>query len=546
MSFFQLVRREMQGSLDRLAIMSGLGGISNAAILAAINSGAQAAGQGELSISAALLFVVALLLFIKTQHYILIATTVEIEAIIHKLRVRLMDQVRRSELLPLDEIGRSEIVAAITKETTTLTQATNMLAFAGQGVVLVLFVAIYILYLSPLAFALSALIVTLAGVIFHIKSRQVGMGTREAAQWDNRLFDRLMDLLDGFKEVRLNRSRSDHLFEDAVEVSRTAANIKIRTQSESYKQLVFSQSAMYLLLAAIVFVVPAFSDTKGGSMTQVTTALMFIVGVCMGIVQTIPILLAANVAADNIERLEARLRAIAAAADAGAVPLRERFRTIEVRNIVFSYMDKSSETIFRVGPIDFTLRSGELVFITGGNGSGKSTFLKLLAGLYEPDSGEILLDGVRVDDSNREAYRSLIAAIFVDYHLFERLYGIADPEPGEVDRLLEQFRLHDKTRLAGGAFTHLDLSGGQRKRLALIVSLLEKRPILLLDEWTADQDPDFRRKFYDELLPTLQQAGATIVVITHDDRYLDELRLTARKLRMDEGRIISEQAMGSG
>ncbi len=444
MSFFQLVRREMQGSLDRLAIMSGLGGISNAAILAAINSGAQAAGQGELSISAALLFVVALLLFIKTQHYILIATTVEIEAIIHKLRVRLMDQVRRSELLPLDEIGRSEIVAAITKETTTLTQATNMLAFAGQGVVLVLFVAIYILYLSPLAFALSALIVTLAGVIFHIKSRQVGIGTREAAQWDNRLFDRLMDLLDGFKEVRLNRSRSDHLFEDAVEVSRTAANIKIRTQSESYKQLVFSQSAMYLLLAAIVFVVPAFSDTKGGSMTQVTTALMFIVGVCMGIVQTIPILLAANVAADNIERLEARLRAIAAAADAGAVPLRERFRTIEVRNIVFSYMDKSSETIFRVGPIDFTLRSGELVFITGGNGSGKSTFLKLLAGLYEPDSGEILLDGVRVDDSNREAYRSLIAAIFVDYHLFERLYGIADPEPGEVDRLLEQFRLHDK------------------------------------------------------------------------------------------------------
>ena len=78
------------------------------------------------------------------------------------------------------------------------------------------------------------------------------------------------------------------------------------------------------------------------------------------------------------------------------------------------------------------------------------------------------------------------------------------------------------------------------------MSLLEKRPILLLDEWTADQDPDFRRKFYDELLPTLQQAGATIVVITHDDRYLDELRLTARKLRMDEGRIISEQAMGSG
>jgi putative pyoverdin transport system ATP-binding/permease protein len=546
MSFFQLVRREMQGSLDRLAVMSGLGGVSNAAILAAINSGAQAAGNGEFGLSSAALFVIALLLFIKTQHYILIATTVEIEAIIHKVRVRLMDHVRHSELLPLDAIGRAEIVAAITKETGTLTQATNMLAFAGQGVVLVFFVAIYIAYLSLLAFALSVAIVCLAGLIFHMKSHQVAAGTREAADWDNRLYDRLMDLLDGFKEVRLNRSRSDDLFDNIVEVSRTAANIKIRTQSESYKQLVFSQSSMYLLLATVVFVVPVFSDTKGSSILQVTTALMFIVGVCMGIVQTIPLLQAANVAADNIERLELRLRAIAATAQPALPEPRKRFEKIEVRNVVFSYVDASSEAIFKVGPINFTLRSGELVFVTGGNGSGKSTFLKLLSGLYEPDSGEIMLDGVRVDDSNRDVYRSLIAAIFVDYHLFRRLYGMAEPDAAQVDRLLRQMRLADKTRLADGEFSTLDLSGGQRKRLALIVSLLEKRPILLLDEWTADQDPDFRRKFYDELLPELQQAGGTVVVITHDERYLDELKLPARRLRMDEGRFVGQQSADNG
>jgi putative ATP-binding cassette transporter len=546
MSFFQLVRREMQGSLDRLAIMSGLGGASNAAILAAINSGAQAAGNGEVSISAAAIFVVALLIFIKTQHYILIATTVEIEAIIHKLRVRLMDQVRHSELIPLDAIGRAEIVAAITKETMTLTQATNMLAFAGQGVVLVFFVAIYIAYLSLLAFAVSVVILVVAGAIFHAKSQQLAAETRQAAEWDNRLFDRLIDLLDGFKEVRLNRSRSDHLFDDVVEVSRTAANIKIRTQSESYKQLVFSQSSMYLLLAAVVFAVPTFSATKGGSITQVTTALMFVVGVCMGLVQTIPILLAANAAADKIERLDARLRAIAATAEVDTAELPKRFDKIEMRDIVFRYVDKSSEAVFQVGPADFTLRSGELVFISGGNGSGKSTFLKVLAGLYEPDSGDILLDGVRVDDSNRDAYRSLIAAIFVDYHLFQRLYGIADPDPAEIDRLLTQFRLRDKTHLKNGEFGTLDLSGGQRKRLALIVSLLEKRPILLLDEWTADQDPDFRRKFYDELLPELKQAGATVVVITHDDRHLAELDLPARKLRMADGRFVGRDSVERG
>ena len=275
---------------------------------------------------------------------------------------------------------------------------------------------------------------------------------------------------------------------------------------------------------------------------------MFVVGVCMGIVQTIPILQAANVASDNIELLETRLRAIAASALAvGAAEPRKRFDKIEFRNVEFSYIDKWSEAVFHVGPLDFTLRSGDLVFITGGNGSGKSTFLKLLSGLYEPDSGQILLDGVPVGDHNRDRYRALIAAIFVDYHLFTRLYGIAEPDPAEVDRLLSQFRLLDKTRLTGGEFSTLDLSGGQRKRIALIVSLLEDRPILLLDEWTADQDPDFRRKFYDELLPELKRAGKTVVVITHDDRYLDELvDLPARRLRMDEGRFVEQPSVESG
>src|SRR5262244_2264873 len=174
---------------------------------------------------------------------------------------------------------------------------------------------------------------------------------------------------------------------------------------------------------------------------------------------------------------------------------------------------------------------------------GPSTFLKLLAGLYKPDSGEIIFDGVRVNDSTRQAYRELIAAIFPDYHLFEKLYGVPDPDPAEVDSLLAQFRLRDKTHLTDHQFSTLDLSAGQRKRLALIVSLLEKRPLLLLDEWAADQDPEFRRKFYDELLPDLMKAGATVVVITHDDRYLDELHLPARRIRMDEGRIVEQRTI---
>src|SRR5262249_14627394 len=103
MSFLQLVRREMHGSLPKLLLMSGLGGISTAAILAAINTGLQVCSN----LWPATLFLIALFLFIKTQYYVTITTTAEIEAIIHKIRVRLMDHIRRSELLSIEGIGRS-------------------------------------------------------------------------------------------------------------------------------------------------------------------------------------------------------------------------------------------------------------------------------------------------------------------------------------------------------------------------------------------------------------------------------------------------------
>ena len=75
------------------------------------------------------------------------------------------------------------------------------------------------------------------------------------------------------------------------------------------------------------------------------------------------------------------------------------------------------------------------------------------------------------------------------------------------------------------------------------MSLLEKRPILLLDEWTSDQDPEFRRKFYHDFLPELMRVGVTVIAITHDDRYLDELDLPMRRLRMDEGRFVEQRSM---
>ena len=548
MSFIQLIRSEIEGSLPKLVIVSAVGGLSNAAILAAINSGTGALADSKTpSLWAVTLFLASLFLFIKSQLYVTITTSAEIEAIVHKIRVRLMDNIRHSELRAIEDIGRANIVAPIGGDSAMLTQAGILLCFSVQGLVLIFFVAIYVAYLSLVAFALSVLVVGAAAAIFHARNQKVAKETQEAAQRERRLFDRLHDFLDGFKEVRLNSARSDDLFGDSVEVSRNAANIKIRSQTETFKQIVTTQTALYVLLGVVVFVASRFTDSLGGSsITQTTTALLFVIGACFGLVQSVPILLGANAAADRISQLEAALRATAVTTAGRNIKVSERFDKIEMHDVAFRYVDKLSEAAFQIGPLNFILRSGDLVFVTGGNGSGKSTFLKVLAGLYSPDSGKLTLDGVPVDDDTRDAYRALMSAVFTDYHLFQRLYGISESDQAEVGPLLTQFRLADKTAVSEGEFSTLELSGGQRKRLALIVSLLEKRPVLLLDEWTSDQDPEFRRKFYHELLPELMQAGATVVVITHDDRYLAELHLPARRLRMDEGLFLETPSQEIG
>ena len=539
MSFFRLVGREIQGSVPRLAFMSVLGGVSNAAILATINAGGEGAHAGRTSIWSALLFILSLVLFIKTQSYVMITTTAEVERILHQIRVRLMDYVRRSELLQLESVGRSSIVVVITADTNTLTQASNMLAFAAQGSILVVFVGCYIAYLSLLAFFLSAITIAVSAMIFSLKHRRLSLETKQSSVWEGQFYERMMDILDGFKEVRLNTLRSDDLIAEIQEVSRRAANIKIRTQSETFRQLVFAQSSMYLLLGVVVFIAPTFSDyLEGSSISKITTALLYIVGTCFGIAQAIPMLNSADAAADRIETLEKALREIAHGGESESREAKREFTMIEMRGVEFEYIVKGSDHAFRVGPCSVTIRKGDLIFITGGNGSGKSTFMRLLAGLYKPADGEITLDGQVITSQNIDSYRSLFAAVLSDYHLFRRLYGIRDWDHAAIPQMLAEFGLQGKIALDDNEFDNLDLSAGQKKRLALIVSMLERRPILLLDEWTADQDSEFRRRFYSDILPELIDRGITVVAITHDERYLEDLKLPIRRLRMDEGRLI--------
>ena len=179
--------------------------------------------------------------------------------------------------------------------------------------------------------------------------------------------------------------------------------------------------------------------------------------------------------------------------------------------------------------------AGELVFLIGGNGSGKTTLAKLLVGLYVPEAGEIRWHGQSITDDNRESYRQHFSAVFSDFYLFDSLLGLDTVKLDTRARdYLVQLQLNHKVQVEDGRLSTLDLSQGQRKRLALLTAYLEDRSFYVFDEWAADQDPLFKQFFYLQLLPELQARDKTVLVITHDDQYF---HMADRCLKLEEGKF---------
>ncbi|EFK8550004.1 multidrug ABC transporter permease/ATP-binding protein [Escherichia coli] len=254
-----------------------------------------------------------------------------------------------------------------------------------------------------------------------------------------------------------------------------------------------------------------WADTNVAATYSLT--LLFLRTPLLSAVGALPTLLTAQVAFNKLNKF-------ALAPFKAEFPRPQAFpnwQTLELRNVTFAYQDNA----FSVGPINLTIKRGELLFLIGGNGSGKSTLAMLLTGLYQPQSGEILLDGKPVSGEQPEDYRKLFSAVFTDVWLFDQLLG---PEgkpanPQLVEKWLAQLKMAHKFELSNGRIVNLKLSKGQKKRVALLLALAEERDIILLDEWAADQDPHFRREFYQVLLPLMQEMGKTIFAISHDDHY---------------------------
>jgi len=482
----------------------------------------------------AALFVIVISIYCVAQRHVMITAIGEIEMVLEKIRVRIADKIRRCDLQPIEEIGRATIYSSVQQQTSTISQCAIILILGIQFGLLTVFTGLYIAWLSIPAILLTAASTIGVVIFFLYRGRLLKINLLETLRRENALFDSLTNFLDGFKEVKLNSDRSDDLFSRFQEISTSATSLKVETQSGISAQFIISQVAFYSMVAVVVFVVPQMSSTFSESITKTATAILFLIGPISGLVSSIPSLTSANAACENILQLESLLEETAEKQTIKPVSITE-FKEISFENVVFTYHDRKSGKPFSIGPINLKIKSGEIVFVSGGNGTGKSTFMKLLTGLYYPVDGVICLDGEPLDYSSRIAYQTLFSAIFVDYHLFDRLYGLFNAEPERINQLIEYLELNGKISVNDYEFDTLELSGGQRKRLALLVSLLEDRPICVYDEVAADQDPAFRKRYYEEILPALKQQGKTVIAVTHDDRYFS---VADHLLKMDSGRIV--------
>lgn len=540
MSFVRLVLADAGTARIWLIVTTLVSGLSMGAMLVVVNTVIDNVRPSQPSFLLISLFIAACASFVVAKSYALNLVTFIVGNLVDRWRVRIISRMRDMDLASFERIGGDRIALVLTRELQVLSDAGPALVHAATTTTMLLVTSLYVAQLSLLAFL--AIVLALAAAVQLYRLTQVR--TRD-------LLDRSViaedvfsksfhHMIDGFREVKLSQPRSDDLFfNHVVRSSEQATSLKI----EAGRQMGVGDNVInivfYVLVGYIVFILP---NSVGSSETasKLINVILFSVGAVELVVRGLPMLGRSAVAIDTLEALERDIRGHRSGEEARAAALPQTFTRIVGRDLYYSYRAPDGERSFSVGPLNLEINQGEVIFIVGGNGSGKSTLLLLLTRLYEPEHGFILWDDVPVDSANARNYRHLFSAIFSDFHLFDRLYGLPDVDERLVGAMIEELRMADKVRFAKGRFSTLDLSTGQRKRLAMIVAQLENRPILVFDEWAADQDPTFRRFFYETLIPALRENGRTVIAVTHDDRFF---ATADRVLVMDKGKL-DEGQMG--
>ncbi len=539
MTVFTLLLRTSRG-LFALAVLLGLvSGAANARLIALIND-AVSGHALDARAGGAWVFagVVALALGSRVGSQMVLSRLNF--GTLHRLRVELSRQALGSPLRGLEQLGEHRLMGVLKEDAFVISQALVQVPTMFINVALICGCLLYLAWLSGRTFLAFCLVLGLglAGLmVLQSRSRD---SLQQARGRIDELFKHYRSLWTGMKELRLHRSRGRAFIEE--QLGPTSAFIRdrlLRTADVNALSAALASLLVFALIGMLLFAFPAFGALERSTVVGYVLVVLYLQQPLDSIINLMQSVLRADVAVRNVERTGLALTQGVEPASAER-PEPRAFQRLTLEGVTHSYHREDEDSRFTLGPLHLEIAPGEVLFIVGGNGSGKTTLAKLLTGLYAPESGRVLLDGVPITDADRAHFRQLFSTVFAEFHLFDSMLGLSSPALAERARaLLARLRLERKVTLTDGRLSTTQLSTGQRKRLALLTAYLEDRPVYVFDEWAADQDPVFKDVFYRELLPELKAAGKAVVVISHDDRYFQG---ADRLVRLEDGRIVAPEA----
>jgi putative ATP-binding cassette transporter len=518
-----------------------LSGVCNAALLAVINATLKTTPQGgRLAWSFAGLCV--LLPFARFTSERLL-TKLGQDAM-HRMRMQLCRQILAAPLLHLEQLGSARLLTTLTDDVPAITNAVLVIPLLCVNAALVIGCLIYLGILSW-----GVLLIVLAFMILGIATYQapilkVQKIFQAAREHSDRLQEHFRALTLGAKELKIHNERRQAFIREGLEATADAlqehnvAGQNLYTVAASWGQVL-----VFIVIGLILFIFPSIHTLDRTMLTGYALTLLYLMTPLQVIMNSLPQLTRANVALNKVNELGFTLGSQGSEQAEEKQFQTDTWETLRLSSVSHRYQRDGEASDFILGPLDLTFKPGEMVFIIGGNGSGKTTFVKLLTGLYAPENGAIYLNDEPIGPDNKEAYRRHFSAVFSDFYLFETMLGLIDNKLDQrASEYLQQLKLGHKVQIEQGRLSTTKLSQGQRKRLALLTAFLEDRPIYIFDEWAADQDPYFKDFFYMNLLPDLTARHKTVFVITHDDRYY---HVAERIITLDNGQVTSDTSRGS-
>lgn len=536
MELLQVVFRHYRWPFIGVMLLSLVSAALGIGVIAFINHYliATDAGGGNLSATTALLpFIglVALLLAVTLGSQLALTTLGH--HFVYRLRGRLIKRILDTDIERLEQLGSAHLLSSLSSDIRNVTIAFVRLPELVQGVIITLASVAYLFWLSPSLLLITAIWIAVTMLVGWWLVSKVYHHIRITRATESRLYQDYETIIHGRKELSLNRDRARHLLEEVYDAdAQTYRDHIIRADTYHLSAGNWTNIMMLGAIGVVFFLANGLGWSNTAVAATFSLTLLFLRSPLIQAVGATPTLITAQVSFDKLRELElAEYRP-----EFDLVETHGEWQSLEMRDITYRYPARAGREGFPVGPLNLRLERGEQVYLIGGNGSGKSTLAKLLTGLYRPHSGEIRLDDEVIGESDWHRYRQRFSAVYTDFHQFDQLMGPrgGSADPALLDNWLQTLQLAKKLQLDDGKVLDTELSQGQRKRLALLMALVEQRQILLLDEWAADQDPQFRRAFYRELMPRFRALGITVFAISHDDHYFAH---ADRLLEMRDGQL---------